>query len=264
MNSNTRRLVQQTYRGDPRVEAWLGRLETLEGVHVPTAMRHAIGAIISEGMRRLHRGTDAILVIEYIDSQMDGELSQSADLFGYKGWLYSKSGSDQTANARQAFEKSVELGARKHDTYYHWATVEAREQNWEVCERICSNGIERCGPSLELYFQAGHAAAEAGRGLDSCNNFTDAHTCRKRSLKWYRDALSSPSGGIGMVSKDRIFRDMSKVSASLGDDDLLDVLMEWRRSTTTSGAFNRECVYWMRRKPAFQDVAEFAYLIPDV
>ena len=264
MNSNTRRLVQQTYRGDPRVEACLGRLETLEGVHVPTAMRHAIGAIISEGMRRLHRGTNAILVIEYIESQMDGELSRSADLFGYKGWLYSRSGSDQRANARQAFEKSVELGARKHDTYFHWATVEAGEQNWEVCERICSNGIERCGRSLELCFQAGRAAAEAGRGLDYCNNFTDGHTCRNRSLKWYRDALASPSRGIGTVSRDQIFRGMSEVSASLGDDVLLDVLKEWRRSTTTSGAFNRECVYWMRRKPAFHDVAEFAYLIPQV
>ena len=264
MNSNTRRLVQQTYRGDPRVEACLGRLETLEGVHVPTAMRHAIGTIISEGMRRVHRGTDAISVIEYIESQMDGELSRSADLFGYKGWLYSICDRGQTVNARQAFEKSVELGSKKHDTYYHWAAVEAREQNWEVCESICSNGIERCGPSLELLYRAGDAAAQVGGGLESCNNFTDAHTCRKRSLKWYRDALVSPSAGIGTVSRDQIFRDMSRLSASLGDDVLLDVLKEWRRSTTTSGAFNRECVYWMRRKPAFQDVAEFAYLIPQV
>ena len=264
MNSNTRRLVQQTYRGDVRVGTCMGRLETLEGVHVPTAMRRAIGTIIGEGMRRLHRGANAISVIEYIESEMNGELSRSADLFGYKGWLYSKSGSGQIANARQAFDKSVELGSRKHDTYYHWATVEARDWKWAACESICSNGIERCGPSLELNYLAGKAAADAGRELDKSNDFTDAQTYRKRSLKWYRDALTSPPRGSGTVSRDQIFRDMAKVSSSLGDEILLDVLKEWRRSTTTSEAFNRECVYWMRRKPAFQDVAEFAYLIPQV
>ena len=56
MNSNTSRLVKQTFKGDTRVKDYAAAFRTLTGERVPEAKKRAIGRIISRATELEYHG----------------------------------------------------------------------------------------------------------------------------------------------------------------------------------------------------------------
>ena len=128
MNNNTSRLVQQTFRQDNRLKTYSAAFKALTGERVPEAKKRAIGHIIAETKKSVFNEQ-----FEYAEgslkASMTGELTDSPDLYGILGWLYTKwSIQEHGASARTAFEQSHRLGSQKIDPYFHWFTMEKKHR----------------------------------------------------------------------------------------------------------------------------------------
>ena len=172
MNPNTTRLAQQTFREDGRRETYSAAFRALTGERVPEAKRRAIAIIVAETQKR-YRNEEIGVAKEFLESRMVGELKDSPDLYGILGWLCAR-GSDEESKeeALNAFNKSHELGGRKEDTYFHWATMEKGRAKWKECEKVCEIGIARCGASQPLFYLAGYSASREAKKQSEHGNYT--------------------------------------------------------------------------------------------
>ena len=126
MNSNTARLVQKTYGQEPRMDGFRSKFKALRSTKIPAARRAAISSAIGIARSLVIRG-DIHSAVTELRERMTGELADSAELFGARGWTFSRRPSEFLEEAREAFERAYELGNTKEDTYYHWASMERAE-----------------------------------------------------------------------------------------------------------------------------------------
>ena len=110
MNDNTSRLVQQTFRQDNRLKSYAAAFKALTGERVPEAKKRAIGHIIYR-TKEIEASEGFEAAAEYLKDSMVGELSDSPDLYGVLGWLYSRQPYPEHQQlARAAFDRSHRLG----------------------------------------------------------------------------------------------------------------------------------------------------------
>lgn len=260
MNGNTGRLVQQTYKGDHRLNVYSEAYRSLSGERVPEAKKREIGRTISETAEiEKHDGFE--LAVEYIKGKMTGELVDSSDLYGFLGFLYSRQGSQHLKDARDAFDRAHSLGAVKIDMYYHWGDMERRvaedmvveAQNghasneevasqWEQCKKIAEQGIDRCGSSQELCNLAGYAASREGKSRNLANQFTRAQVAYEQARERFRQALEAPISDLGNIRKAQIYRGLTltlvEIQGSSRErrEELARILMEWKAVSGDSGS----------------------------
>lgn len=253
MNGNTRRLVQQTYKGDHRLNVYSEAYMSLSGERVPEAKKRAVGRAISKTAAiERHGGIER--AVDHIKGEMTGELTDSADLYGVLGGLYGKQG--LIKDAREAFHKAHSLGAAKVDIYYHWGAMEERvaetmvddakhgkvsneevASQWDRCKKIAKLGIDRCGPSRELCQNAGYAGSREGKSWNLANHFTRAQVAYKEALHYFEQALDAPIADLGNLRKAQIYRGivltLAEIQQSNEEDKIRELskfLNDWKQA----------------------------------
>ncbi len=262
MNANTSRLVQQTYRDDQRLTTFAASFKALSGERVPEAKRLAIGKIVNDTRERLNNNSFEA-ARDYMLEKMTGELADSPDLFGVLGWLYSNQQPLESNYklARNAFQRSHDLGSSKIDTYYHWLMIEknlaeykidmAQErgftdeviaQQWKNCEDVAELGIQRCGNSQLLCYWAGYAASREAKARERRQNFSYAQGAYTRSKNWYDQALEGALSDVATVNRGSIYRGLVLAFEGLGDQQkLLRTLKDWYAFSSSSQYLVTEC-----------------------
>ena len=260
MNNNTSRLVQQTFRQDNRLKTYSAAFKALTGERVPEAKKRAIGHIIAETKISVFN-EQFEYAEESLKASMTGELTDSPDLYGILGWLYTKwSIQEHDVSARIAFEQSHRLGSQKIDPYFHWFTMEkniaesmitqAREaeasndsvaEQWKECERIAELGIDRCGPSQGLCYWAGYAASREAKSRNLAQRFSYAQGAYTRSRDWFSKSLAAPVSDAAQVNKGQIFRGLALAYEGLDDQDQLQrTLSDWHAFSGSDHYFELE------------------------
>ena len=252
MNANTSRLVRQTFERDNRLkwESISARYKTLTGQRQSQLGKRAIGDLIAQATKPKISPEDAIYVLR---SGMTGELSTAADLHSMLGWLYTKSSSSHTLEAREAFNNAHQFGSQKMDTYWHWASLEQRDAasmelpsrenalQWKECGRVCQLGIERCGASRPLCDKAGFAAIQEANAWYLVNQFTDCETAFEHAAMWYRRALDAPQHERFPVSDGAIYRGLiAALEGASKFEQLIDAFNDWSISRSDPDALRRE------------------------
>ncbi len=277
MNNNTRRLVQQTFRDDNRLKTYSAAFKALTGERVPEAKKRAIGSVIyrTKEIERTRSFDDAR---SFLVESMTGELTDAPDLHGVLGWLYSKQPLEEyEKDAREAYQRSHQLGSTKVDTYFHWATMEkniaqwmidnaedvnisneAIAKQWYECEKVCESGIERCGSSRLLCYWAGYASSREAKARERAQNFINAHGSYVRSVDWFKRALDAPLSDVAQVDNGSIYRGLALAYEGIGDqDELRNTLIEWYRSSASVPFFDMELNRLSQKFPFLETVPEF-------
>ena len=219
----------------------------------------------------------------HLVENMTGELAESPDLYGVLGWLYSNQEplARYAALAQGAFETSHRLGARKADTYFHWAQLERKlaestvakaqesdvsddaiAKQWKKCEGVAEMGIERCGQSQPLCYLAGYGASREAKAKSRTGNFTYAQGAYTRAIDWLNKALTSPTYDGAPISKGPVYRGLTLAYEGLRDEvKLLHTLKSWHRSSGSDPYFETECRRLLQIFPNLQNVSEFRYLL---
>ena len=277
MTANTIRLVQQTFRDDNRLRTAKTAFNALTGERVPEMKRRAIGQIIAR-VTQLEFTEGFESAEEHLNDSMTGELTDSPDLYGVLGWLYSKQPADQYGeSARQAFDRSYRLGSSKVDTFYHWLTMEkniaeamitqAQEgsisndtvaEQWKEVERVAEIGIDRCGASQVLCYWAGYAAAREAKSRDRARQFAYAQGAYDRSLYRFNQALGAPVSDVSGVNKGQIYRGLTLACEGLGDEDQLRrTLAQWHSFSGSDWYFETEFRRLLQTYPTLQSDPRF-------
>ena len=262
MNPNTTRLVQQTYREDGRRQTYSAAFRALTGERVPEAKRRAIAKLVAE-TQKLYRDQGIGVAKIFLESRMVGELQDSPDLYGILGWLCARRPNGEgEEDALSAFKRSHELGGRKVDTYFHWATMKKGGGAWKECEKVCEMGIARCGASQPLFYLAGYAASREAKNQAEDGNFTHSQGIFTRAVTWFKKALGAPVADVGPINQETLYRGMVLAFEALGDEEeLVKALRSWHNVATQGRYFDTECTRLMRRYTAVRTVPEFQYIL---
>ena len=278
MNENTSRLVQQTFRQDNRLTSYSAAFKSLTGERVPEAKKRAIGHIIYRAKEiEANGGFEA--AEEHLKASMVGELSDSPDLYGVLGWLYSRQPYPECRQlARAAFDRSHRLGPSKEDPYFHWFTMEKNiaesiitnaieegisedliAEQWKECERIAQVGMERCGRSQRLCYWAGYAASREAGSRIRAKNFAYAQGAFARSRDWFIASLEAPVSDSGRVNKGQIYRGLTLAFDGLDDETRMrNTLADWRGLSGSDGYFVEQYERLIRKYPSLQSDSRFA------
>jgi hypothetical protein len=284
-NANTRRLVQKAFRDDNRFPTYSAAFRALTGERVPEAKMRAIRRVMNQASDLYRRGSFKP-AIEFIKENMVGELNESAELYGLIGRLYSRQvGEDDQLSARRNFERSHQLGSRNTDTYFHWMLMEkdvvenlTRDANpfggkdlelddkiasrWRVCEKICEDGIERCGESRLLCYWAGYAACREAKSRERTGKYAYSQGSYERSVEWYRRSLRAQVSDISPVKIGSIWRGITIAYDGIGNAiEVKKALLEWYSVSGSDAYFDAECGRMIRKYPVLQGVQEFRYLL---
>ena len=254
LNTNTRRLVQQTYRRDARMPGKVAAFKGLTGERVPEARRKAIAWIIRQA-KELSFSNEMDAAAQHVRDSMTGELADSADLYGFLGWIYSRPHGFRPDEARSAFQNADRLGARRTETYYHWAQLERRvaedmidrvadsllREQWQEFGRVAERGVEKCGDSDGLCYAAGYAYGRQAKTLDRIHEFTSAQSCYGMAISWLKRALDAPTLDENLTTKSAIYRGLALGYEGTGEVQLLaDVLRTWRDIASGEYTFKNE------------------------
>lgn len=284
-NANTRRLVQKTFREDSRFRTYSAAFRALTGERVPEAKIRAIRRVTNHASELYRRGSIEP-AIEFLRENMVRELNESAELYGLLGWLYSKQDDeDAQLSARKSFERAHQLGSRGIDTYFHWMLMEKNAvekmtrdvylhdgndlewddriaSGWKVCEKICEDGIERCGQSRLLCYWAGYAACREAKTRERTGNYSYSQGSYARSVEWYRSSLRSQVADISPVKIGSIWRGITIAYDGMGNvEEVKKALLEWYSVSGSDAYFDAECGRMIRKYPVLQEVHEFRYLL---
>jgi hypothetical protein len=241
LNLNTRRLVQRTYGGDPRLDTYRARFTTLGSSRVPAARSARTAMAIGHAKALITRG-DVEGAVAVLRDSMTGELADSADLYGALGWAYSRAVDAHMDDARSAFERAYELGATKEDTYFHWTKLELDDalaalgriadrdllDKWRKAARIAELGLKACGPRKGLCQLAGYSRSREAKTLARLNEFAQAEVAWAEAVAHFRRGLAATASREREVSRDQLYRGLSIALEGLGDlEGLADLRAEW-------------------------------------
>ncbi len=281
MNSNTSRLVKQTFRDDNRSITYAAAYKALTGQRVPEAKKKAIGKVIYY-TKELERKDGFAPALEHLTNNMKGELADSPDLYGVLGWLYSRQSLEEyEKQARDAFGRSHQLGSQKTDTYFHWAMMEkniaewmvtnaeegaitnvAIASQWKECEKVAEMGIQRCGPSQLLCYWAGYAASRDAKAMERAQNFSYAEGAYTRSKEWFNKALTAPVSDVAHVTKGAIYRGLTLALEGLEDDTrLIKNISDWHFYSGNDPYIETEMSRLYYKSQTLRDSPEFVHLM---
>lgn len=242
LNSNTRRLVQKTYSADARVVGYGTAFRSLSGERVPEAKSAAIGRIIKQASELVFRG-QIENAAEQVKSMMTEELSDSPDLYGTLGWIYSRDTSTYAAAASEAFLQAHRLGTKKEDTYYHWASMEKeiaesitfQESDevvvgqWQACAKAAEAGVSRAGRSDALCYLIGYAKSREAKCLQRLNRFVPSQSAFGQAKEWFSHALNAPRSTVHSIWRGSIYRGLVISLDGIGSvDELARAMREWK------------------------------------
>jgi hypothetical protein len=272
MNLNTRRLVQRTYRSEPRMEGYQAKLKALRSARAPAGRAAAVASAIGIARSLVIRG-DVHAAVALLRERMTGELSESAELYGALGWVYSRLPGEFRDEARQAFEKAYELGNTMEDTYFHWASMERDHAEeifrkvpdselldaWRACARIAERGMKVVGHTRALCQLAGYAHSREAKTLEHLNEFMQAHGAYAEAAQLLKRALTAPVSAVKDVPREVIYRGLALAYEGTGDEAALaKVLTDWAEVAGNDDAFTREYARLTQRFPHLVEVGQVA------
>ena len=241
MNLNTKRLASKTFGADERMERYRARFRTLGAGRASAARSSAIAMAIGLARSLVVRG-DVDGAIAALTQRMTGELSESPELLGALGWVYSRVPSSHGEVARKTFARAFELGATREDTYVHWAALELELtegrvnqiqdsellDGWREAARVAGLGMRVGGATKALCQIAGYARSREGKTLDRLREFTEAERAYAEAVALFRRGLAAPASGTRDVPREDLFRGLAIAYKALGDEEqLADVRTEW-------------------------------------
>ena len=276
MNRNTTRLVQQTFKDDHRMKTFQATFRALTGERVPEARKLAIGRVVKRAGDLVRRNAFTEAQSHVLDN-MTGELSESSDLYGVLGWIFScqHPPGKMASAAEDAFATAHRLGSKKVDTYYHWSDFERKlaeslienaldmkipseaiAEQWKKSKEIAELGIERCGASQPLYYMMGYGASREAKAMNLANNFTYAQGAYGRAIGWFLQALDAPVSEVGSITKGMIYRGLVLAYEGLDDEvNVRNTLLRWHASSGTDWLLENEVNRLGFKYPSIRNVA---------
>jgi tetratricopeptide (TPR) repeat protein len=264
VNSNTARLVQQTYGKEPRIDGFRSKFKALRSTKAPAARTRAVASAIGIARSLVIRG-DVHSAVEVLQERMTGELADSAELWGALGWTYSRLPDEFFDEARTAFERAYDLGNTKEDTYYHWASMERAHaeasvgrvpedellDGWRRCARVAELGVKICGVTKPLCQLAGYAHTREAKTLERLNEFMQANGAYAEAADWLRKALAASASPVKDVPRELIYRGLVLALEGTADQrGLEEALGQWAELTGNDDIFQREYDRLYRRFPS--------------
>ena len=288
MNSNTKRLVQQTFSQDRRYKTSSDAFKSMiSASRVPQEMSRRIKKIWKETADMANESFENAK--SHLENEMASQqLPNRHELHGLLGWLYLRHGnlaSEYTKLARKSFQQSHDLQSRELELYRNWvnmekeiaeristgtesanSTHEAVATQWNRCEEVVEMGISRCGKSQPLCYLGGYASGREAR-VKEWAGFSDyALASFRRAVEWYKEALDAPVVDKWSINKNQIYRGLALSYEGLRDDDLLkQTLLQWHHYADTGiridPIFESECTRLIRYNPNLRQIPQFRHFM---
>jgi tetratricopeptide (TPR) repeat protein len=245
LNLNTRVLVRtQMAAENPdlyrKVE---GGFRALSGDLALAPQRLArIGAFIRQavGLVKQNRHDDALKTLEAGLAAYPND----PDLLGQLGWLYRVwKPRPRVSEARECFQRAVNLNNHKVDLYVHWSEMEAQQGEWTRAAEAAEAGLPFHAESSRLLFAAGYARARLGRDL--IREFQPRGKAELvHAIGFLRRSLRDPERLNGY--QDRLLQSRAFRAICLAIGNLVD-LMHDRTEQKDKIKFSEEGIYLVGR-----------------
>jgi tetratricopeptide (TPR) repeat protein len=189
VNVNTRALIVRVLEG---TESYRRAKNAVDAVaqRLPYLDRGRTGAVIRQAVF-LAKANEFSKAEETIRSVLNSE-PNNPDLIGALGYIYKCWRPKRFTDARQQFERAVQLKCRRVDPYRHWIQLEMGEKEWTNAFRVAEQGVKYIPDCAELLYWAGYAHSKLGRELSSGLVLEKARTELEAAKDFLQRALRPP------------------------------------------------------------------------
>ncbi|MCC7084885.1 MAG: hypothetical protein IT427_07750 [Pirellulales bacterium] len=120
---------------------------------------------VEAGLRRARFLVNTARINEAIQILTDlmGEYPGRADIHGTIAWTNMRD--DNLVDARIHYHRAHELGCRDRDTYWHWSSMEAANDEWNASAKAAQFGLVKFPGEQGLLFRLGYALHRQGKEL---------------------------------------------------------------------------------------------------
>ncbi len=152
-----------------------------------------------------------------------------ADVHATIAWLQKKN--NDFASARMNFNRAHELGCNERDAYWHWADLEAANDEWTASASAAELGIQKFGDEQGLLFRLGYALHRQGRELIlEGDSSAGTKLCGKAQEKLERARDIQNSEARNYTLRNQIYRAIALNLEALGDGGILARhFAQWQR-----------------------------------
>lgn len=223
LGQNTQLLVRDVFSGteayrrtERLMKAIAGRLQT------SNSEDQQVNALLkrSRYLTFQHQAEEAEKIVEAAINQYPAR----SDLYANIAWIQLKS--ENFASARMNFKRAHDLGACNADAYWHWSSMEARNQEWNASAQAAELGTEKFPDDAGLLFRLGYALHRAGRELNNENNPDAIKYLKSAQDKLERALEYKSSDEKNYTLRYQIFRSMALNFEAMDDLSALPNLFE--------------------------------------
>lgn len=245
VNRNLRSLVRSSIQGTPLELKIRNGLRGVAGEEIARSHAGVIGDYARQARVLVERNR-----FDDAERTIKAGLEQFPEhprLLSVLGWTYSRWWPQRRAvDARQAWERAYQMGSKERATFYYWATMEIREEQWQRAAEAAERGLERCGQDDPQFLQlGGFARSRLGQALQSGFNYGRANQELMLADTYLEKAIKS-------ARRQRSF-DSELISRSYRAWVLN---AQWRQDPEAICRRLREWVEWNSSDPQAKDEAE--------
>lgn len=230
VNSNTRRLILETYDKHPRLielkeryKGLVGRLNVRQG-DIQSYIQKAISLQLMHDHEKAEK-----LLLDALQRHPN-----NADLTAQLGVIYSHwKPNRRLTDARQQFKLAQQLGCRQEWMYRTWIQMESSEQDWHGAANVADEAIKQGIATKEIYALAGIAHSFLGRQYKRSLFLDKAEHEFRTADRYLRKGLKTPEQLVTYADRklnNRTFRALVISCDELGlIDDMHQFLDRWQR-----------------------------------
>src|SRR5258708_7554936 len=225
VNTNTRRLILETYDKHPRLvelkeryKGLAGRLNVRQG-----DIQSYIQKAISLQLMQDHETAEKLLTDALQRYPNNADLTAQLGVIYYH-WRPNR----RLTDAQQQFKLAQQLGCQQEWMYRRWVQMESNAQDWAKAAEVADTGINEGITSKELYALAGIAHSHLGNQFKNNFFFDKTEKEFKMADRLLRKGLKAPEHLINYSDRklnSRVYRALTISCDALGQiDDMLHFL----------------------------------------
>lgn len=228
VNANLRLLVLSTLEGTERGRKLKAAVAAVSGEAGPGGGSRAI-----DDYRRQAEVLSRAGQLERAEETLQRGLEQHPNrpqLYAALGTLYFRWRPQRAVDARSAWRRAYELGAKDWRMYMHWAQLEDQQKEWQLMREAAERGLERGAEDHPALLQlAGYAASRLGQSHASSFNPARAEQEFARSDEFLKRAIETGKAqGIQRHFVGRSYRAwIINAQAQRDDTEVLRRLRSW-------------------------------------
>jgi tetratricopeptide (TPR) repeat protein len=144
LNRNTRSLITEVLGGTHEAKQIKAAIRHVWGQGSGPRDTREVGALCRQAVLLVRSGRESEAEA-LLTAALEGDYPSEPRLLGQLAWVYKKSSPARVAEAREFFRRAAELRTANPDTYWHWASMEREQGQWDEALRIASLGLAHTG-----------------------------------------------------------------------------------------------------------------------